>query len=199
MNPWRRVAFAAAPRGSFRHWSVAQMPRIVPDSSNRLGGTPPSLGHERSPAPKTVENCMREHRGKLSSQRPLRVGEEIRHALARILARGTLRDPELQNLSITVTEVRMSPDLRHATAFVIPLGGDEVDRTVKALGRAAPYLRGQIAKLVQLRFVPELDFKADTTFEYADRIEGLLRRPAIARDPDGGEDGGHNRGQGHGA
>src|SRR5690554_2085558 len=88
------------------------------------------------------------------SQRQLRVGEEVRHALVRILARGELTDPDLSGQSITVTEVRMSPDLRNATAFVTPFGGGDADRIVKALNRAGGYFRGQIAREVELRYSP---------------------------------------------
>lgn len=118
--------------------------------------------------------------------RPLRVGEEIRHALAAVLARGELRDPDLAGVAITVTEVRVSPDLMRATAFVTPLGGGEIDKIVAALHRAAPYLRGQIVKAVKLRRAPEIGFAPDTSFDYASRIDAKLRDPAVRRDiPDG--------------
>lgn len=116
------------------------------------------------------------------SQRQLRVGEEIRHALAEILPRAHLRDPDLQGVSLTVSEVRASPDLKYATAFVVPLGGRDTDTVVKALNRAAGYLRGQVARRVQLRTAPELDFAADRSFEYATRIDAALRRPEVQRD-----------------
>ncbi len=122
------------------------------------------------------------------STRPLRVGEEIRHALALVLARGELRDPDLAGLSITVSEVRVSPDLMQATAFVTPLGGGDVATVVKALHRAAPYLRGQVAKAVKLRRAPELNFIPDTSFDYASRIDGALRAPTVKRDLGDGED-----------
>lgn len=99
-----------------------------------------------------------------------------------VLARGHLRDPELQDVSITVSEVRASPDLKHATAFVIPLGGRDVDAVVKALRRASGFLRGEVARLVQLRHAPELDFAADRSFDYASRVEAALRRPEVQRD-----------------
>jgi ribosome-binding factor A len=115
-------------------------------------------------------------------QRPLRVGEAVRHALAEILARGELRDPALRGRSITVSEVRVSPDLRHAIAFVMPLGGDDVAPVIAALRRAAPYLRGQIARVVRLRTAIDIAFAADASFEYASRIEAALRRPEVQRD-----------------
>jgi len=123
------------------------------------------------------------------NQRRLRVGEEVRHAIGALLLRGELRDPDLQGVSITVTEVRMSPDLRNATAFVLPLGGRNVAGVVAALGRAAPWIRGQVARLVRLRFVPEIAFRADTSFETAARIEATLREPEVAADLGRAEDG----------
>ena len=107
---------------------------------------------------------------KSSGQRPLRVGEELRHALAQILERGDLRDPDLVGAVITITEVRMSPDLRNATVFVAPLGGIDTDKIVAALMRAAPYLRRRIADMVELRYVPNLKIEPDTSFDYAERI-----------------------------
>ena len=118
------------------------------------------------------------------SQRQLRVGEELRHALAQIIERAHFRDPVLQDVSITFTEVRVSPDLKNATAFVTPLGGTGVAEVVAALRRAAPYFRGQIARAVKLRVVPALFFEADTSFDYASKIAGLLHRPDVARDLD---------------
>ena len=107
---------------------------------------------------------------KSTGQRPLRVGEEVRHALAQILERGDLRDPDLVDAVVTITEVRMSPDIRNATVFVAPLGGIDTDKIVKALERAAPYLRRRIAEVVELRYVPNLRIEADTSFDYAERI-----------------------------
>jgi ribosome-binding factor A len=120
--------------------------------------------------------------GKAPSQRQLRVGEELRHALADLFRRGDFHDPELQNLNVTVTEVRISPDLRNATAFVTPLGGGHVDEALTALKRAAPFLRGQIARAVNLRYVPTLGFQADTSFDYAGHINAILHSPEVARD-----------------
>lgn len=116
------------------------------------------------------------------SQRQLRVGEEIRHILAELLGGGTLRDPVLAGQSITVTEVRVSPDLQQATAFVMPLGGGDLGAIVKALKRAAPFLRGEVARRVRLRVAPTLSFAADMSFDHAARIEQALRAPAVARD-----------------
>ena len=116
------------------------------------------------------------------SPRQLRVGEELRHALIEVLRRGGLRDPLLADAAVTVSEVRMSPDLRAATAFVAPFGGGDPAALVAALNRAAPFLRGRIAQAVKLRLAPTLSFSPDRSFEAAGRIEALLHDPAVARD-----------------
>ena len=125
------------------------------------------------------------------SQRQLRVGEEIRHALARIFESGDLRDPALHDVSLTVTEVRVSPDLKHATAFVMPLGGRNVAATLEGLERGAPYLRREVARAVMLRLAPTLSFELDRSFDEAGRIETLLRQEKVQRDlaGDGDDDG----------
>ena len=116
------------------------------------------------------------------SQRQLRVGEEIRHLLAELLERGNMRDPELRDASITVTSVDVSPDLRNATAFVMPLGGKDSSRLLAALRRAAPWFRARVSEKAGLRAAPDIRFQLDTTFDEADRIGSLLRRPDVARD-----------------
>jgi ribosome-binding factor A len=116
------------------------------------------------------------------SQRQLRVGEELRHVLARLLRPGELRDPALFDANVTVTEVQLSPDLRNATAFIMPLGGANAADIVAGLRRSAPYLKGQIARLVQLRRVPNLSFALDGAFDNADRIAALLHSEAVERD-----------------
>jgi ribosome-binding factor A len=121
-------------------------------------------------------------------QRQLRVGEELRHALAAVLAEDHLIDPDLRGRSLTVTEVRVSPDLVNATAFVAPLFGqseaDQSGRTVAALNRAAAYFRGRLSAMVKLRVSPKILFVLDESFQRADRIEALLRDPAVQRDLD---------------
>jgi ribosome-binding factor A len=117
-----------------------------------------------------------------AGQRQLRVGEEMRHALSGILREHHLDDPDLFDKIITVTEVRISPDLRNATAFVLPLGGTETEKTVDALNRAAGYFRGELGRAVKMQFTPTLRFRADETFEEASRIERLLHDPVVARD-----------------
>lgn len=119
------------------------------------------------------------------SQRQLRVAEEIRHVLAEIFARAEFRDPDLAAAHITVAEVRIGPDLKHATAFVSLLGGGDVAGLLPALKRAAPYLRGQMAKSLRLRAVPDLSFQPDGAIEYATHVDALLRSPEVARDLDG--------------
>jgi ribosome-binding factor A len=119
---------------------------------------------------------------KPEGQRQRRVGEEIRHALSRIIERGHFRDPDLAGVSITVTAVRMSPDLRHATAGVLRFGGGDTAAVVRALNRAAAYVRGQLAHEVRLRHAPELRFEADTAFERAAELDRLFLSPAVVRD-----------------
>lgn len=123
-------------------------------------------------------------RSRAPSVRQLRVGEEIRHCLAAVLSRGELRDPDLRGVSVTVSEVRVSPDLRNATAFVMPLGGERPGEVIKALDRAAPFLKRQVARAVQLRNVPTLSFRRDETFEEATRIDTILRSDDVAQDLD---------------
>ena len=115
------------------------------------------------------------------SQRVLRVGELIRHALSDMLTRGAVHDPVLEGRLITVPEVRMSPDLRMATIYVMPLGGRDIKEVIEALERNKRYLRGEIAHHVNLKFAPEIRFRADERFEEAERIEKLLRTPAVQR------------------
>jgi ribosome-binding factor A len=125
---------------------------------------------------------MRKRSGNPASQRQLRVGEEMRHILADILGRGEFHDLDLQNRAVTVTEVRVSPDLRNATAYVVPLGGDAIDLVMPALRRVTPYLRAEAGRRLQLRFVPRLTFELDLSFDQAARIEALLESPAVKRD-----------------
>ena len=120
----------------------------------------------------------------MPSQRQLRVGELVRHALADLLARGEVHDPVIEGHLITVPEVRMSSDLRLATIYVMPLGGRDADAVVAAFERNKRYLRGEIARHVNLKFAPDIRFRIDERFEEAERIEKLLRTPAVQRDLD---------------
>jgi ribosome-binding factor A len=116
------------------------------------------------------------------TQRQLRVAEEIRHVLAGIFMRREFRDPELAEVDITVSEVRVSPDLKHATAFVSRLGRTDADVLLPALQRAAPWLRSQVAHALPLRYTPELSFQPDHALDYAMKINRLMQRPDVARD-----------------
>jgi ribosome-binding factor A len=116
------------------------------------------------------------------SQRQLRVGEEIRHVLAGVFARGEFRDPELAAAHITVTEVRLGPDLKHATVFLARLGRSDVAALLPALKRASAYLRSQVAHELRLRHAPELHFQPDQAVEEAAAIDRLLHTPEVARD-----------------
>ncbi len=117
-----------------------------------------------------------------ASQRQLRVGELIRHAIADILAQGGVHDPALEGHIITVPEVKMSPDLKLATIYVMPLGGRGIDEVIAALARNKKFLRGEVAHRVNLKFAPDLRFRVDDRFDEAERIEKLLRTPAVQRD-----------------
>lgn len=125
---------------------------------------------------------MRRDKGKAPTQRQLKVGELIRHALAEIFSRGDVSDEVLDRHSLTVPEVRMSPDLKLATVFVLPLGGSEAEEAVAHLDKHKRYLRGLVAKRISMKFVPELRFKVDTSFEASARIDELLASPKVARD-----------------
>lgn len=128
----------------------------------------------------------RHHQNKSSapggSQRQLRVGEVVRHAVAEILSQGSVHDPDLAGHIITVPEVRMSPDLKLATVYVMPLGGRDTDVVIAALERNKKFLRGEIAHRVNLKFAPDVRFRVDERFDEAERIEKLLRTPAVQRD-----------------
>jgi len=120
--------------------------------------------------------------GSSPSQRALRAGEVIRHAIAEILSRGDVHDPVLQGHMITVPEVHMTADLRLATIYVMPLGGRDEKPVLDALERNKRYLRGEIARRVNLKFAPDIRFRLDERFGEADRIEQLLRSPQVKRD-----------------
>ena len=117
-----------------------------------------------------------------AGQRQLRVGEELRHLLAELLRPGELRDPALREANVTVTEVRLSPDLRNATAFVMPLGGEKAEEIIAGLRRSAPFLKARLARMIELRHVPNIAFAFDKAFDSAARISALLASPAVERD-----------------
>jgi ribosome-binding factor A len=116
------------------------------------------------------------------SQRQLRVGEMLRHSLAQILLRGEIRDPDLEGVSVTVTQVKPSGDMRHATVFVEPLGGRNARQIVDALNRHKAFLRGEMGHMIALKFTPELRFVEDTSFAEAEKIETLLKSARVQRD-----------------
>ncbi|MBV6488694.1 MAG: 30S ribosome-binding factor RbfA [Pseudorhodoplanes sp.] len=122
-----------------------------------------------------------------ASQRQLRVGELIRHAVSDMLTRGEVHDPVLEGHLVTVPEVRMTADLRLATIYVMPLGGKDENEVIEALNRNKRFLRGEIAHRVNLKFAPEIRFRTDERFDEAERIEKLLRTPAVRRDLKGDE------------
>ena len=116
------------------------------------------------------------------SQRQLRVGEIVRHAVADILSQGGVHDPVLEGRLITVPEVRMSPDLKLATVYVMPLGGRDTELVLKALATNKPFIRTAVARKVNLKFAPDIRFRIDERFDEAERIDKLLRTPAVQRD-----------------
>ena len=126
----------------------------------------------------------RQHRGtaRPASQRQLRVGELVRHAVSEMLIRGDVHDPVLEGHLITIPEVRMTPDLRLATVYVMPMGGRDKDEVLAALERNKRYLRGEVSHRVNLKFAPDIRFLIDDRFEEAERIEKLLRTPQVRRD-----------------
>ena len=127
------------------------------------------------------------------SQRQLRAGELLRHSLVEILHREDLRDPDLRNVSMTISEVSVSPDLRQADIFCLPLGFDpnsvQTDQVIAALNRCAPHVRGLLGKRIELKFTPALTFRKDPSFDEASRIDAILSRPEVQRDLDLSEDG----------
>ena len=116
------------------------------------------------------------------SQRQLRVGELVRHAMAEMLSRGDVHDPVIEGHLITIPEVRMSPDLKLATIYVMPMGGREANEVVAAFERQKKHLRAEIAHRVNLKFAPDIRFRVDDRFAEAERIDRLLRSPEVARD-----------------
>ena len=125
---------------------------------------------------------MPRHRPKAPGQRQLRIGEELRHVLAGIFEREAFLDPALYDVRLTVTEVRTSPDLRHARVYVVPLGGGDMPKILEGLKRVKPFLRREVASRVQFKFIPDLIFAADNTFDEAEHISRLLHKPEVARD-----------------
>jgi ribosome-binding factor A len=122
------------------------------------------------------------HKGGEPSQRMLRVAELIRHAMAEMLSRGDIVDPVLERHVVTIPSVRMSPDLKLATIFVMPLGGEDTKPVIEAFERHKKLLRGEIAQRISLKFAPEIRFKIDESFDNSAKIDALLRSPQVQRD-----------------
>lgn len=122
------------------------------------------------------------HQGKGPSQRQLRVGELVRHKLAEMLVRGEIHDDLLASHTVTISEVRMSPDLKLATAYVMPLGGKNTKAVIEALGRHGRFIRGEVARTLDLRSAPEVRFREDETFDEVRRIDELLHSDKVRRD-----------------
>ena len=125
---------------------------------------------------------MKKAHVKSPTQRQLRVSEELRHVLSRLFERDILYDPLIFGRSLTVTEVRISPDLKNATAFISLLGGGETSELIEALNRAAPFLRRKLSSLLRLRALPQIKFVADMSFDEANRIDELLNTPEVRKD-----------------
>ncbi|HEY1629730.1 MAG TPA: 30S ribosome-binding factor RbfA [Rhizomicrobium sp.] len=122
------------------------------------------------------------------SQRQLRVGEMLRHALSEIFYRADIRDADLEGVSVTVTQVKPSGDMRHATVFVEPLGGKNAAKIVAALNRHARYIRGEMGHRITLKFTPDLRFVEDESFAEAQKIETLLKSEKVRRDVEAAEE-----------
>lgn len=129
-----------------------------------------------------TQHGKKSRRPKAPGQRQLRVGEELRHALADILLRGECHDPRLDGASITVSEVRIGPDLKHATVYVMPLAGANKEALLEVLNAIAPHLRSLLGRKVILRYTPKLYFRLDESFDAASHIDALLKSPQVARD-----------------
>jgi ribosome-binding factor A len=125
------------------------------------------------------------HSGGEPSQRMLRVGELIRHSMAELLTRGEVNDPVLETHVVTVPKVRMSPDLKLATVYVMPLGGADTTPVIEALDRNKKYLRGVVARRINLKFAPDIRFKVDDSFDNASRIDRLLNSEKVRQDLEG--------------
>ena len=129
----------------------------------------------------------REHqKGGEPSQRMLRVGELVRHAVSELLTRNELNEPALDGQVITVSRVKMSPDLKCATVYILPLGGKNADGVLSALDHRRKVLRGEVARKINLKFAPDVRFKIDDTFDNVDRIDALLNSPKVRQDIDNG-------------
>lgn len=137
----------------------------------------PRSSHPRRPA-----RSQRRDAGHGPSQRQLRVGEMLRHALADVLRENDIRDPELEGVSVTITQVKPSPDMRYATVYCEPLGGENAKAIVAALNRHKGFLRGEMGHRIAMKFTPDLRFVEDQSFAEAQKIETILKSPEVQRD-----------------
>jgi ribosome-binding factor A len=140
------------------------------------------VSRNRSPRGGGRISTRHAHREQGPSQRQLRVGEMLRHALAQILARSDIRDPELDGVSVTITQVKPSPDMRYATVYCVPLGGGDIASIVAALNRHKGFMRGEMGHMISTKFTPDLRFVEDESFAEAEKIENLLKSPLVQRD-----------------
>ena len=113
---------------------------------------------------------------KVASKRQLRVGEQLRHIISQVLSEGNIHDPDVTGTSVTVTEVQASPDMRNATVYVIPLGGLNEETVIAGLNRSNGFIQAEMARQLSMKFTPRLIFKKDTSFEYGDHIDSLIRK-----------------------
>ncbi len=132
--------------------------------------------------PRGRARSVRRDAGNGPSQRQLRVGEMLRHALADVLRENDIRDPDLEGVSVTVTQVKPSPDMRYATVYCEPLGGKNADAIVAALNRHKGFLRGEMGHRIAIKFTPDLRFVEDQSFAEAQKIETILKSPEVQRD-----------------
>lgn len=132
--------------------------------------------------PRGRTRSMRRDAGNGPSQRQLRVGEMLRHALADVLRENDVRDPELEGISVTITQVKPSPDMRYATVYCEPLGGKNAKEIVAALNRHKGFLRGEMGHRIAMKFTPDLRFVEDQSFAEAQKIETILKSPEVQRD-----------------
>jgi ribosome-binding factor A len=140
------------------------------------------MSRNRSPRGGGRNDLHHSRRDAGPSQRQLRVGEVLRHALAEILNRNEIRDPDLDGISVTITQVKPSPDMRYATVYCAPLGGKNTALTIAALNRHKGFLRGQMGHMISIKFTPDLRFVEDQSFAEAEKIENLLKLPQVQRD-----------------
>jgi len=140
------------------------------------------VSRNRSPRGGGRTSSRHAHREQGPSQRQLRVGEMLRHALAQILARSDIRDPDLDGVSVTITQVKPSPDMRYATVYCVPLGGGDIAPIIAALNRHKGFMRGEMGHMISIKFTPDLRFVEDQSFAEAEKIENLLKSPLVQRD-----------------